>query len=119
MRTLPIIISTDGVGAARRVFEARKRRYGGYPWWKASDRRAMSKAFHALLEQKRLADALEVARMNTEIHPEVWSSWGNLGEAYMALNRKEEALQAYRRSAAISPHNEAVRSSGFADVLRN
>ncbi len=116
MRALPVIIAADGVALARKVFEERKTRYGSFGWWKAADRRALSKAFYSLLNQKRLAEALEVARMNTEIHPEVWNSWGNLGQAYLALGQKDEALKAYRRSMQIAPYNEAVRSSGLQEL---
>jgi tetratricopeptide (TPR) repeat protein len=52
--------------------------------------------------------ALELFEFNTRIFPESWNAWDSLGEAYLNLGHKEEAIRAYKKSLELNPDNKAA-----------
>lgn len=52
--------------------------------------------------------ALEMFELNTRIFPESWKTWDTLGEAYLNLDHREEAIKAYEKSLKLNPDNEAA-----------
>jgi hypothetical protein len=105
MRALPLIARSGGGAAARRAYEARKSRFGDVPWWTAASDDAMTTAGYALVDQGRADDALEVFRLDTEIHGDFWRTWHNLGEQQLKAGRKAEGLESYRRALEDDPGN--------------
>jgi tetratricopeptide (TPR) repeat protein len=49
-----------------------------------------------LVAESRYEDALAVLRRNTEAFPRFWNSYWLLGRSYEGLNRRDEAVAAYR-----------------------
>jgi tetratricopeptide (TPR) repeat protein len=105
MRALPIVAREQGGAAAKRVYEARKARFGKLGWWVAASDDDMTKAAYALLDAGRTADAIEVFRINTEIHPDFWRGWHNLGQAQLKAGQREAGLENYRRALEADPNN--------------
>jgi tetratricopeptide (TPR) repeat protein len=58
---------------------------------------------YALMGEKRLEEALEVLKLNTEEFPASFNTWDSLGEAYANAGRKDEAIAAYQKSLELNP----------------
>jgi len=110
MRALPIVAEAEGAAAVRRTYEARRARFAGLAWWRAADMLAMNAAGYRLLGARRLADALETFRINTEVYPDSWYVWDSLGEAQLAAGMRAEGIASYRRSLALNPANAGARN---------
>ncbi len=50
--------------------------------------------------------AIFLFKKNVELHPESWSLWDNLGEAYFKKGEKAQAIKSYERSVELNPKNE-------------
>jgi len=61
------------------------------------------------LNAKKYDEAIFVLKLNTELYPASWNTWDSLGEAYMDCGDKDLAIQNYRKSLALNPHNAAGR----------
>ena len=55
--------------------------------------------------KKRLHEAIEVFKMNTEDFPNSSNAYDSLGEAYMDNGDKELAIKNYKRSLELNPSN--------------
>jgi tetratricopeptide (TPR) repeat protein len=55
--------------------------------------------------KKRLHEAIEVFKMNTEDFPKSSNAYDSLGEAYMDNGDKELAIKNYKRSLELNPSN--------------
>jgi predicted Zn-dependent protease len=63
-----------------------------------------------LLERGKPADALKVAIFATQEFPHHSDSWYHLGETYLHIGDKKQALESIRRSLALAPaHPETIR----------
>ena len=60
---------------------------------------------YRLLQQKRVADAIAMFKMNVEFYPNAWNTYDSLGEAYMVNGEKELAIANYKKSLALNPGN--------------
>jgi CubicO group peptidase (beta-lactamase class C family) len=58
-----------------------------------------------LLGKRRVAEAIEVFKMNAEDFPESSNAYDSLAEAYMVNGDKELAVKNYRRSLELNPGN--------------
>jgi cytochrome c-type biogenesis protein CcmH/NrfG len=58
-----------------------------------------------LAERDRLAEAIAVFLLNTELFPESSNTWDSLGEAYMEAGETELAIANYEKSLALDPTN--------------
>ncbi|MFY0563911.1 serine hydrolase [Archangium lansingense] len=65
-------------------------------------------AGYRLLRAGRVADAIELFKLNVEMFPSAANPYDSLGEAYLASGNKEQALANYRRALELSPGNKAV-----------
>jgi hypothetical protein len=104
MRSLPIIATTDG-GAAARAAHARAARFAKFAWWTPPRELDLRVACSQLLEQSRVADALETCRLNTEIHPWIWNVWLNLSRVQHTAGDAAGRLRSLRRVLEIDPMN--------------
>jgi tetratricopeptide (TPR) repeat protein len=66
---------------------------------------------YALLERKRIADAITVFQLNVEAYPRSANVYDSLGDAYQAAGRKDDAIKAYEKALSIDPN--------FASSLEN
>ena len=64
---------------------------------------AMNTFGYALLGKNRVADAIEVFKLNTEAFPNSSNVYDSLGDAYQAAGRKEEAIKSYEKALTIDP----------------
>jgi Flp pilus assembly protein TadD len=60
-----------------------------------------------LIRQKKLAEAIAILKLNTELYPESWNTYDSLGEAYMTNGDRELAIANYKKSLALNPENTA------------
>jgi hypothetical protein len=104
MRSLAAIALAGG-GAARRVQEERARRYAAYEWWEPVPEIVLRRATHRLMDADRDADAVETALLNTELHPDNWRTWYNLGRAQSAAGAQAASQASYRRVLDLDPEN--------------
>ncbi|MBN2344941.1 MAG: tetratricopeptide repeat protein, partial [Candidatus Aminicenantes bacterium] len=61
---------------------------------------------YRLMQAGNLAGALQVFRMNVELHPGSANAHDSLGECYMRNGEKEKAIESYKRSLEINPQNQ-------------
>lgn len=109
MRGLALIAESDGAAALRAAFNDRRARFGNLGWWVPADMYVMNATGYRLRAANRMADALEVFRINTEIYPDSWYTWDSLGEAQLAANQRDAGLASYRRSLELNPGNAPAR----------
>ena len=60
---------------------------------------------YQLLGMKRVADAIEIFKLNVEMFPAGFNTYDSLGEAYAVAGQKELAIQNYRKSLELNPQN--------------
>ena len=111
MRSIPIILSTDGANAARRAYESRTPRFTKYSWWRPPSEIELRSVCQSEISEKR-SEALDACQLNTEVHPDDWHVWYNLAQAQRAAALNNERLESYRCVLAIDPDNfngESIR----------
>ena len=64
---------------------------------------AINRFGYALIEKQRVADAIEIFKLNAEAYPKSANVYDSLGDAYQAAGRKEEAIKAYEKALTIDP----------------
>jgi hypothetical protein len=65
---------------------------------------AMNRFGYTLLRTNRVADAVEVFKLNTEAYPRSPNVYDSLGDALDAAGKKDEAIKSYERALAIDPN---------------
>ena len=60
---------------------------------------------YRLMGMKRLDQAIEIFKLNTEAYPQSSNVWDSLGEAYMNKGNKELAIKNYEKSLELDPSN--------------
>jgi hypothetical protein len=66
---------------------------------------SINSAGYRLLSQQKVADAILVFQLNVELYPKSSNVYDSLGEAFMADNQKDLAIQNYRKSLELNPRN--------------
>jgi CubicO group peptidase (beta-lactamase class C family) len=66
---------------------------------------------YRLLGTGRVADAIELFKLNVEMFPSAPNVYDSLGEAYLASGNKELALANYRRVLELRPGDERVKET--------
>ncbi len=64
---------------------------------------------YELMNAGKTEDALKIFRLNTELYPNGYNTFDSYGECLLLLNRKEEGLEAYKKSLELNPKNENAR----------
>ena len=62
--------------------------------------------YHLLFWWDRPQEALDVFKLNTELFPDSANAFDSLGEAYLNLGDKENAILSYRKSLQLNPQNK-------------
>lgn len=65
---------------------------------------AMNRFGYSLLQAKRVGDAIEVFRLNTEAYPASANVYDSLGDALEAAGRREEAIKSFEKALSINPN---------------
>ena len=60
---------------------------------------------YQLLQMKKIADAIEIFKLNVEMYPQVANGYDSLGEAYMVNGDKELSIANYKKSLELDPKN--------------
>jgi len=60
---------------------------------------------YQLLQMKKVAEALEIFKLNVEAYPQAANTYDSLGEAYLANGDKELAITNYKKSLELNPQN--------------
>ena len=63
---------------------------------------------YQLLGEKKLKEAIEIFKLNVEVHPQAANPYDSLGEAYLSAGERELALQNYRKAVELNPQNTAA-----------
>jgi CubicO group peptidase (beta-lactamase class C family) len=61
---------------------------------------------YSLMQQKKMAEAIVIFKLNAEFYPQSSNVYDSLGEAYMTNGDKELAIANYRKSLELNPKNE-------------
>jgi CubicO group peptidase (beta-lactamase class C family) len=56
-----------------------------------------------------VAGAIEIFKLNVDQFPQEWNVYDSLGEAYLKLGNKPEAIKNYKRSLELNPNNDNGR----------
>jgi TolA-binding protein len=60
---------------------------------------------YRLLNMKKVREAIEIFKLNTEAYPQSANVYDSLGEAYMKNGDKELAIRNYQRAVELNPQN--------------
>jgi len=60
---------------------------------------------YQLLQMKKVAEAVEIFKLNVEAYPQAANTYDSLGEAYLANGDKELAITNYKKSLELNPQN--------------
>ena len=60
---------------------------------------------YQLMRSKRLKDAIDIFKLNVEMHPAASNPYDSLGEAYLEDGQKDLALANYRKAVELDPKN--------------
>ena len=61
---------------------------------------------YMLLNQNMDTDALDILQLNTELYPDAFNTYDSYGEVLLKLGKKEEAINAYKKSLELNPKND-------------
>jgi tetratricopeptide (TPR) repeat protein len=103
---LPEDVLARGSEAVEEHYQALSKRFGFRIEVPEVIRNAMG---YALLQEKRIEEAIEVFRRNVEAYPGSWNVYDSLGEAYMLAGETERAEALYEKSLTLNPQNENGR----------
>lgn len=56
-----------------------------------------------------VAGAIEIFKLNVDQFPQEWNVYDSLGEAYLKLGNKADAIKNYKRSLELNPNNDNGR----------
>lgn len=105
MRAIPAIARADGGAAARRAYLVREAKFKNLSWYRPPSEIALRFVVFDLVAAKRFEDAVETAKLTTEIHPYIWNSWYNLADAQKSAGQKEASDASYQCVVLLEPNN--------------
>ena len=71
----------------------------------------LNRVGYSLLQNKRVADAIEIFKLNVRDFPGSANAFDSLGDGYAAAGNREEAIKAYEKALAIDPNFASSASS--------
>ena len=71
----------------------------------------LNTAGYELMEDGKLAQAIELFKMNVRLHPQAWNTYDSLGEAYAKSGETALAIENYEKSLQLNPKNEAGKAA--------
>jgi tetratricopeptide (TPR) repeat protein len=98
------LIQTAATGTVLGDFAARYRKVKADPRSKYVDSEAaVNRLGYTLLRKNRVADAIEVFRLNVEFYPGSANVHDSLGDALTLAGKKEEAIKSYEKALSVDP----------------
>ena len=101
MRSITAIAAADGFAAALAAHADRKARFGSDPGWRAPSELDLRTVTRQLDDSGLTSAAIDVATLNTQLNPQEWRTWMNLGDILVRVGRRAEGIANYRRSLAL------------------
>ena len=108
------MVRNEGVARATEVLENLRRADPDAVIFSES---VMNRLGYEYLNLGRVADAIEIFKLNVMAYPDAFNTYDSLGEAYMIHGDRELAIQNYRKSVELNPENDNAASYVF--VLEN
>jgi len=96
------LVFDEGAAAARRRFEEARR---ADPKAVLFEEATLNALGYKLLARKRVGDAIEIFKLNTEAYPDAFNTFDSLAEAYLAAGDRDRAVASYRRSVELFPNS--------------
>jgi CubicO group peptidase (beta-lactamase class C family) len=100
-KLLKSVLSIGAVAALEDYKEKRKQTGG-----EAVSESQINNMGYALLQLKRIDDAIVIFEQNTTDFPQSANTWDSLAEAYMIKGNKELAIKYYEKSLELNPNNK-------------
>ena len=75
----------------------------------ATDEDDLNTIGYGLLQAAKVADALDVFKLNVKLHPASWNPYDSLGEAYALAGETKLAIENYEKSFALNPENKNAK----------
>ena len=63
---------------------------------------------YRLIQMKKVADAIEIFKLNVEAYPQAANAYDSLGEGYMVHGDKDLAIANYKKSLELNPKNTSA-----------
>ena len=60
---------------------------------------------YLLVRQNKMAEAIALLKLNTELYPNAWNTYDSLGDVYMRTGEKELAITNFKKSLELNPEN--------------
>lgn len=108
-RSMPSVLKEQGGVVARGEYAARKRAWGGYPWWKAFEENQMRFVSRDFFKASRNEDAVAGFEILLDQYPDSWRAWRDLGDGYVGMGDTRKALACYERGLALHGGNTYFR----------
>lgn len=99
---------TNNVMSVDEIISIIKKQLESKPVYDFSER-AINGFGYDLMAGEKYEDALKIFRLNTEIYPEGFNTYDSYGECLLILDRKEEAIAAYKKSLELNPENDNAK----------
>jgi len=64
---------------------------------------------YRLMAKRKIEEAIEVFKLNVELHPESANVYDSLGEAYMNSGDTKNAIKSYKKSLELNPENDNAK----------
>jgi transglutaminase-like putative cysteine protease len=100
------VIQADGLAAGLKKIE--KLKTGGNPEVLFSEP-SFNQLGYRLLTAGKIAEAIEIFKLNVRSYPQSFNAFGSLGEAYMKNGQNELASENFKKSLQLNPKNENAR----------
>ncbi len=97
------IMRDNGIVKGVRFYEDLKVKYE--PQKPPLDEQSLIRMGYQLLAGNKLEEAVELFKINAELHPNSWNAFDSLGEAYMRQGNDRLAIVNYERSLRLNPQN--------------
>jgi tetratricopeptide (TPR) repeat protein len=98
------VFEQQGFQPAIRLYNEYKSRNAPEPIFSES---FLNNLGYRLMGEKRLAQAIEIFKLNVDPYPRSANAYDSLAEAYMASGNKELAIKFYEKSVQLNPNNQS------------
>jgi tetratricopeptide (TPR) repeat protein len=76
-----------------------------------STEQSINRAGYELMESGKTKEAIDLFKLNVQLHPESWNAYDSLGEAYAGMGDKALAIQNYEKSIQLNPKNDLGKAA--------
>ena len=99
-------INKNGIKAGLKRFREIKSDPENKLYFEESEFNAMG---YRLMGNGKIREAIEVFKLNVELHPDSANAYDSLGEAYMNSGDKKNAVKNYKKSLELNPENNNAK----------